>query len=81
MVLFGAPITSHFSHTMLCAAHIALLVPFPLIYANGVDGQKWRDIVSVTRPIDGAFGGALGALLGGWLGAVPIPLGGLFFPI
>ncbi|RPB12234.1 hypothetical protein P167DRAFT_523456 [Morchella conica CCBAS932] len=74
MVLFGAPVTSHLSHTTLCAAHMALLVAFPLIYTNGVDGQKWRDIVSVTLPIDEAFGGALGALVGGWLGAVPIPL-------
>lgn len=75
MILFGAPITSHFPHTILCAVHMALLVPFPLIYVNGVDGQKWRDIVSVSMHMNEAFGGALGALLGAWLGAVPIPLG------
>lgn len=75
MVLFGAPVTSHFPHTALCAAHIALLVAFPLVYANGVDGRRWRDAVAVAMPMDGAFGGALGALLGAWLGAVPIPLG------
>lgn len=75
MVLFGAPVTSHFPHTALCATHVALLVAFPLVHVNGVDGARWRDIVAVTMPMDGAFGGALGTLVGAWLGAVPIPLG------
>lgn len=75
MVLFGAPVTSHFAHTALCAVHVALLAAFPLVYVNGVDGARWRDAVAATMPMDGALGGALGALVGAWLGAVPIPLG------
>ena len=74
MVLFGAPLTTHLSHTLLCAAHISLLSVFPLIYVHQVDVAKWREIISVQMPLDEVYGGSLGALIGAWLGAVPIPL-------
>jgi phosphatidylinositol glycan class F len=73
-ILFGAPITSHLPHTILSSAHIALLAIFPLIYVHGADSQKWREVVSAYSPLDEVFGGALGAFLGAWVGAVPIPL-------
>ncbi len=73
-ILFGAPLTTHLPHTLLCSAHIALLTLFPLIYVHGSDGKKWREIASLYSPIDEVFGGAVGCLLGAWLGAVPIPL-------
>lgn len=73
-ILFGAPITSHLPHTFLSSAHIALLTIFPLIYTNGTDGAKWREIASLYSPVDEVFGGAVGCLVGAWLGAVPIPL-------
>ncbi|KAK6329684.1 Glycosylphosphatidylinositol (GPI) anchor assembly protein [Orbilia brochopaga] len=74
MVLLGAPITSHLAHTALCAAHLSLLAGYPLIYSYDVQGSKWRGIFSLSLPIDEVYGGALGACLGAWLGAVPIPL-------
>lgn len=74
LVLFGAPVTTHIPHTLLCAAHMSLLASIPLIYVHGVDGQKWRDLAGLAAPIDEVLGAALGALLGAWLGAVPIPL-------
>ncbi|KAL4806241.1 GPI biosynthesis protein family Pig-F-domain-containing protein, partial [Aspergillus unguis] len=74
LVLFGAPLTTHHALTFLCAAHMALLSAFPLIYVHGVDGSVWREIWGAWRPMDTVWGGALGACLGAWFGAVPIPL-------
>ena len=76
MVLFGAPATSHVVPTLLCAAHVALVAAFPLVCAHGVDAEKWRQVLAVEAPIGEAFVGAIGALVGAWAGAVPIPLGG-----
>ena len=59
---------------MLCAAHIALLTSLPLIYVHGVDSYRWLLVASLQVPVDEVFGASLGALLGCWMGAVPIPL-------
>ncbi|KAL4920676.1 GPI biosynthesis protein family Pig-F-domain-containing protein [Aspergillus aurantiobrunneus] len=74
LVLFGAPLTTHHALTFLCAAHMALLSCFPLIYVHGVDGHVWREIWGAARPMDAVWGGAFGTCLGAWFGAVPIPL-------
>jgi phosphatidylinositol glycan class F len=73
-VLFGAPVTSHIPHTLLSSAHLALLAVFPLVYVHGSNSAKWREVISAYSPIDEVFGGAVGCVLGAWLGAVPIPL-------
>ena len=74
LILFGAPLTTHHAQTALCAAHMALLAGFPLIYVHGVSPQAWREIVAAMLPFDGIWGATVGCLLGAWLGAVPIPL-------
>lgn len=74
LVLFGAPVTTHIGHTVLCAAHISYLAAVPSIYAFGVDGAKWRELVALVVPVDEVFGAAVGTLVGAWAGAVPIPL-------
>ncbi|KAK0664139.1 Glycosylphosphatidylinositol anchor biosynthesis protein 11 [Lasiodiplodia hormozganensis] len=74
LILFGAPLTTHLGHTVLCAAHIAYLAAVPTIYAFGVDGAKWRELVALMVPVDEVFGAAIGTLFGAWAGAVPIPL-------
>ncbi|GAB7340485.1 hypothetical protein MBLNU457_6909t1 [Dothideomycetes sp. NU457] len=74
LLLFGAPLTSSQPHTLLCALHISLLSALPLIYVNGVDGDKWRLLLGLDVAVDEVFGAALGALGGAWVGAVPIPL-------
>lgn len=74
LVLFGAPITTHQPHTMLCAAHLSLLASFPLFYIHGVDGARWREIGALAAPVDEAFGAAVGTMVGAWVGAIPIPL-------
>lgn len=73
-ILFGAPITTHLLHTTLTSAHIALLAIFPLLYVHGFNTLKWIEIVSAQCPADEVFGGVVGAFVGAWLGAVPIPL-------
>lgn len=74
LILFGAPLTTHLPHTLLCAAHISLLAALPLVYVHGVDGSRWREAVALLLPVDEVYGGSLGALIGAWVGAVPIPL-------
>lgn len=74
LILFGAPLTTHFPHTFLCAAHMSLLAISPLVYIHGVDAAKWREAASFYLPFDDVFGGTVGTLLGAWFGAVPIPL-------
>ncbi|OTB09050.1 hypothetical protein M426DRAFT_316343 [Hypoxylon sp. CI-4A] len=74
LVLFGAPFLTHVSHTLLCSAHLAVLGLFPLFYTRGVSSKDWLEILSAAAPSDEAFGGLVGACLGAWLGAVPIPL-------
>jgi phosphatidylinositol glycan class F len=44
------------------------------VYVHGVDGQTWREVVSLLLPGDEVFGGLVGTCVGAWLGAVPIPL-------
>ncbi|TKX23302.1 putative GPI biosynthesis protein family Pig-F protein [Elsinoe australis] len=74
LLLFGAPFTSHQLHTLLCGAHIALLAAPQLVYVHGVVADKWLAIASLSVPIDEVFGASLGACVGAWVGAVPIPL-------
>lgn len=73
-VLFGAPFLTHIPHTLLMSAHFTLLALFPLFYVHGVDSSTWLAIGGAMAPFDETFGGYVGALLGSWLGAIPIPL-------
>ncbi|KAF1357403.1 hypothetical protein EJ07DRAFT_167588 [Lizonia empirigonia] len=74
LVLFGAPVTTHHTHTLLAGAHIAVLGSLPLVYVHGISGETWREAVALLLPIDEVYGGLIGTVLGAWLGAVPIPL-------
>ncbi|WEW57346.1 Glycosylphosphatidylinositol (GPI) anchor assembly protein [Emydomyces testavorans] len=74
LVLFGAPITTHITHTVLCAAHMSVLAGTSLVYVHGTDGSVWREIWSASRAVDSVWGAAVGTGVGAWLGAVPIPL-------
>ncbi|KAI1812930.1 GPI biosynthesis protein family Pig-F-domain-containing protein [Poronia punctata] len=74
LVLFGAPFLTHFWQTFLCSEHVAFLGLYPLFYTRGVSGKDWLEILSARAPFDEGFGGLVGAGLGAWLGAVPIPL-------
>ncbi|KAJ4396088.1 Glycosylphosphatidylinositol (GPI) anchor assembly protein [Gnomoniopsis smithogilvyi] len=74
MILFGAPLLTHASHTFLCAAHLSILTSFPLFVTHGVDPNAWLNLASFKAPFDDCYGGLIGGFLGAWLGAVPIPL-------
>lgn len=41
---------------------------------RGVDGEALLALAGAYAPLDETFGGLVGAVLGAWLGAVPIPL-------
>ncbi|KAL8919311.1 MAG: hypothetical protein Q9208_006876 [Pyrenodesmia sp. 3 TL-2023] len=74
LILFGAPLTTHFAHNALCATHMAVLALMPLFYVYGVHAGTWREISAASLPWDGVWGGTVGTVVGAWLGAVPIPL-------
>lgn len=59
---------------MLCGVHMSLLTALPLFYVHGVDGPKWTEVAALNAPLDEVHGAALGALVGAWIGAIPIPL-------
>ncbi|TWU72427.1 Glycosylphosphatidylinositol (GPI) anchor assembly protein [Metarhizium rileyi] len=73
-VLFGAPFLGQVSHTLFCSAHFSLLALFPVFYSRGVSGEALTAIAGASAPLDETFGGLVGAVVGAWLGAVPIPL-------
>lgn len=54
--------------------HLALLTTPQLFYAHGLDTQTWLRIASLQLPVDELFGMSLGACVGSWIGAIPIPL-------
>ncbi|KAK5170413.1 Glycosylphosphatidylinositol (GPI) anchor assembly protein [Saxophila tyrrhenica] len=74
LILFGAPLTTHQPHTILLALHFALLTTPQLYYAHGLEAQAWYKIVSLQLPVDELVGMSLGACMGAWVGAIPIPL-------
>ncbi|KAJ8612319.1 hypothetical protein MRB53_037529 [Persea americana] len=74
VILHGAPLTTHQPHTLLFGAHLALLTTPPLFYIHGIDSTAWRSLVSLSFAFDTVTGRAVGALVGAWLGAIPIPL-------
>ena len=74
LILLGAPLTTHTTHTLLLSAHLSLLTALPIIYTRGISASTWRAVAGLELPIDETFGASLGAYLGAWLGAVPIPL-------
>lgn len=74
LVLFGAPVTTHNSETILAAAHMAVLSAMALVYTHGLDRSVWNEVWGIARPADAVWGGALGTGLGAWFGAIPIPL-------
>lgn len=74
VVLFGAPLTTHQPHTLLLAFHLGLLTTPQLFYAHGLATETWLKIASLQLPVDELFGMSLGACVGAWIGAIPIPL-------
>jgi len=77
-LVLGAPLypTYLLPHTMALAAHVSLLGTLPIFYTHGVSTAAWRDVSAAWLPFDeaGVWGGAVGAMVGGWFGAIPIAL-------
>ncbi|KAK5092006.1 Glycosylphosphatidylinositol (GPI) anchor assembly protein [Exophiala xenobiotica] len=57
-------------------AHVSLLGTLPIFYTHGVSTAAWRDVSAAWLPFDeaGVWGGTVGAMVGGWFGAIPIAL-------
>ena len=77
-LVLGAPLSPSalIPHTLLLGLHVSLLAVLPIFYTHGVSAPAWRDIIAAWLPFDeaGVWGGAVGCLVGGWVGAVPMAL-------
>lgn len=77
-LILGAPLypTYLLPHTLALSAHVSLLAALPIFYTHGVSAAAWIDVSAAWLPFDdaGVWGGAIGALVGGWFGAIPIAL-------
>ena len=77
-LILGAPLypTSLLPLTLLLVTHVSLLAFTPLFYTHGVSAPAWRDISAAWLPFDnaGVWGGGVGCLVGGWVGAIPMAL-------
>jgi len=80
IVLFGAPLTVEVNETFHLAALAASLSLWPCIFTYGLQWESWVTSICVFEgsPLTGIDGcvslGGKGALLGLWMGAIPIPL-------
>jgi len=79
IILFGAPLTTHTQQTVLAAFHFALLCTYPLSSSITPTINNLRHLITLEYNADAdvlkwTYWGAIGTLLGAWLGAVPIPL-------
>ncbi|KIW41652.1 uncharacterized protein PV06_07189 [Exophiala oligosperma] len=77
-LVLGAPLypTSLIPHTAVLALHVSMLGFLPIFYTHGVSSAAWRDVAAAWLPFDeaGVWAGTVGALVGGWVGAVPMAL-------
>ncbi|RSH86998.1 hypothetical protein EHS25_003486 [Saitozyma podzolica] len=83
---FGAPLDSHFGHTVFLALHLSLLLVWPVIHALGIPSAESAilDRFRLSRlfcqfgaetPLERALVyPAVGTLIGAWIGAAPLPL-------
>lgn len=77
-LVLGAPLYPLYllPHTLILALHVSLLGTMPIFYTHGVSGAAWRDFSAAWLPFDeaGVWAGTVGAMVGGWVGAIPIAL-------
>ena len=71
--------TTHTSQTLLTAIHIALLSTYPLSSSLPYNAENIRQLITLEYHPDvdvmkWSYWGAIGTVIGAWLGAVPIPL-------
>jgi hypothetical protein len=78
MILFGAPVKTNIFQTILIALHLALLGIYPLSSVTPKVDTIHR-IITLEYKADAdvlkwTYWGAIGTLIGAWLGAVHISL-------
>uniref|UniRef100_K3WLC7 Uncharacterized protein n=1 Tax=Globisporangium ultimum (strain ATCC 200006 / CBS 805.95 / DAOM BR144) TaxID=431595 RepID=K3WLC7_GLOUD len=78
IVLFGAPVNELVLHTYLLATLLASLTVLPVAMCLGLDLQEWIAVLINlrARTLEDIYlaSTAIGAVLGAYVGALPIPL-------
>ena len=79
IIFYGAPLTTRASETLLSASHIALLSTFPLSASVTLSHENIARVLKLQYYsefdiLTWTYWGAVGTLVGAWLGAAPIPL-------
>jgi GPI ethanolamine phosphate transferase 2/3 subunit F len=79
IILFGMPLTTLTRESVLTAVHLSLLAIYPLSSSINLTPENIRRLVTLEYHADidvlkWTYWGAIGALIGVWLGAVPMPL-------
>ncbi|ODV80619.1 PIG-F-domain-containing protein, partial [Suhomyces tanzawaensis NRRL Y-17324] len=79
LLVFGAPLASHLPETMLLSLHLAVLVFNPLLVVFKIDLHAFTAIFKVTQVYRLIFSNlvlasSFMAIVGTWMGVIPIPL-------
>lgn len=79
LILFGAPLASHLKETYLLACHLSLIVFQPLLVLYKLDYEQFFALASLDKIYRAIFShpalsSSFFAILGAWLGVIPIPL-------
>lgn len=74
LVLLGSPVTTHLLETALLALLLSTLVIQPLLTVHGFDADFWLDLVSFKLDPTELACSSWTALLGAWIGVIPLAL-------
>ena len=77
-ICLGAPLSPSrlLPHTFALATEVSILAFMPIFYSHGISKSAWYEVTAAWLLFDeaGAWGGTIGAFVGGWIGAVPMAL-------
>lgn len=74
LVLLGSPISTHLIETGLLALVLSTLTIQPLLTVHGFNSEFWFDLISMRLKPTELVCSSWFALLGAWLGVIPLAL-------
>lgn len=79
LILFGAPLSSHVRETYVLAHHLSMIVIQPLLVCYKLDYNQFLTLFKIDKIYrvifkHAALSSSFCAILGTWLGVIPIPL-------